>query len=421
MPELDIDAPLGPQPAASLASPVSTPTTAVAHEVSQAAQASGAIAAGAAFASAAAAGAALSNAAFENPLYAGFALPLPGAEPCGPNLEYDLDFHALQAAAAGKPERQYGATIIAAEPPDWPAVHQQALALAARTRDLRVVVWLIRSAARGPGLIEVAHGLQLLRTLLEHHWAPVHPVLELDEATATATDATARLSALGALSQTAGLADLRAAPLTPQRGSITVRELELAFGRAEPLSGEPVPTEAGAVLAVAAAQAQFPALAEAMARGLQAVRAITQVLQAQLGVGLAASAAPLDLTPLDKLLACVAQAGLRAAPGVGAAVGAGVSSGVGVGAAALNPNPPAASLAHADSAHASGAIKSRDDAIRALERVCAWIELNEPTNPAPLLIQRAQRLMQKNFIEIIRDLLPEGLGQIEKLAGPGRE
>ena len=43
---------------------------------------------------------------------------------------------------------------------------------------------------------------------------------------------------------------------------------------------------------------------------------------------------------------------------------------------------------------------------------------NEPTNPAPLLIQRAQRLMKKNFMEIIRDLLPDGLGQIEKLAGP---
>ena len=419
MPELDIDAPLGPQPAASLASPVSTPTTAVAHDVSQAAQASGAIAAGAAFASATAVGAALSNAAFENARYAGFALPLPGAEPCGPNLEYDLDFHALQAAAAGKPERQYGATIIAAEPPDWPAVHQQALALAARTRDLRVVVWLIRSAARGPGLIEAVHGLQVLRTLLEHHWAQVHPVLERDEA--TATDATARLSALGALSQEAGLADLRAAPLTPQRGSISVRELELAFGRAEPLSGEAVPTEAGAGLAVAAAQAQFPALAEAMARGLQAVRAIAQVLQAQLGVGLAASAAPLDLTPLDQLLACVAQAGLRAAPCVGVSAGAGVGTGVGVDAAALNPNSPGANPTRAESARAGGAIESRDDAIRALERVCAWIELNEPTNPAPLLIERARRLMTKNFIEVIKDLLPEGLGQIEKLAGPDRK
>jgi len=56
--------------------------------------------------------------------------------------------------------------------------------------------------------------------------------------------------------------------------------------------------------------------------------------------------------------------------------------------------------------------------IRALERACEWIERNEPTNPAPLLIRRSQRLMTKNFIDIIRDLAPESLTQIEKLAGP---
>jgi len=62
--------------------------------------------------------------------------PLPGDGPCGANLEYDPAFQALQEAAAGKPERQYGGTIIPAEPPEWPAVREQALALAARTRDL---------------------------------------------------------------------------------------------------------------------------------------------------------------------------------------------------------------------------------------------------------------------------------------------
>ena len=33
----------------------------------------------------------------------------------------------------------------------------------------------------------------------------------------------------------------------------------------------------------------------------------------------------------------------------------------------------------------AGVIASRDDAMRALQRVCEWIELNEPSNPAPLL------------------------------------
>jgi type VI secretion system protein ImpA len=64
-----------------------------------------------------------------------------------------------------------------------------------------------------------------------------------------------------------------------------------------------------------------------------------------------------------------------------------------------------------------GAIASREDAIRALDRVCEWMDRNEPSHPAPLLIRRAKRLISKNFIEIIRDLAPDGLSQVEKLAG----
>ena len=322
--------------------------------------------------------------------------PLPGADPCGPNLEYDAAFQALQEAAAGKPERQYGATVIPAEPPDWTAVHQQAQALAQRTRDLRVATWLVRSGARVDGFVGAVRGLQLLRALLERYWQGVHPVLDPNDG----NDPTARLNVLWPLHHDVGLADLRAAGLTSMRGSITVRELELAFGRADALPGEPIPTEEGALPAVAAAQAQLPLLAAAMAGGLEAVQGIGKVLDAQLG----AAQSP-DLTPLVKLMQCVAQAGARAQGGTLHAPTAG-----GDVAAAVVTLPVA-----------TGAIQSREDAIRALERVSEWIERNEPTNPAPLLIQRARRLMTKNFMDIIRDLVPEGLGQIEKLAGPGRE
>ena len=324
--------------------------------------------------------------------------PLAGDAPCGVNLEYDPAFQTLQEAASGKPERQYGSTIIAAEPPDWPAVCEQALALAARTRDLRVAVWLARAAARVHGLAGAVQGLQLLRGLLERYWETVHPLLDADDG----NDPTARLNALSPLSHDDGLADLRAAGLTRARGAVTVRDIELAFGRVEALPGELDPTEAGVTPAVAAAQAQSPALVAAMAGGLEAALGIAKLLETQLG----AAQAP-DLAPLTKLLRCVALAGRRAQ---------------GAPATDLDAVDNAEPGAEANvTARPVGAIQSRDDAIRALQRVSEWIERNEPSNPAPLLIQRAQRLMKKNFLEIIRDLVPEGLGQIEKLAGLGRE
>ena len=58
----------------------------------------------------------------------------------------------------------------------------------------------------------------------------------------------------------------------------------------------------------------------------------------------------------------------------------------------------------------SGEIRSRDDAVQMLELVCNYLERHEPSNPAPLFIRRAQRL-------IVRDLMPDSLSQLEKLAG----
>ena len=77
--------------------------------------------------------------------------PLAGDAPCGADLEYDPAFLALQEAGAGRPEQQYGETVIPAEEPDWPSVREQALKLAERTRDLRLAVWLARSGARLEG------------------------------------------------------------------------------------------------------------------------------------------------------------------------------------------------------------------------------------------------------------------------------
>jgi type VI secretion system protein ImpA len=56
-----------------------------------------------------------------------------------------------------------------------------------------------------------------------------------------------------------------------------------------------------------------------------------------------------------------------------------------------------------------------------LESVSDFLERTEPSHPAPLLIRRAARLLDLNFIDIIRDIAPEAAGQIEHLGGIRRE
>jgi type VI secretion system protein ImpA len=323
--------------------------------------------------------------------------PLEGESPCGADLEYDPAFMALEEAGAGKPERQYGDNVIAAEPPDWPVVHEQALALAQRTRDLRVAMWLLRSGARTRGLTAGLQGLKLLCGLVDRYWDQVHPMLDASDG----NDPTARLSALSPLVHaSAALADLRAAGLTAMRGGLTVRELELAFGRAEPLAGESMPSEGGAVEAVAAAIAQSPELGELMRASEDDVRKLNARIDESVG-----SAEGVDFKPVLRLLQTVSQAARKAmgAADDGTAADEAAASG---GSVPLVRSVP-------------GTITSRDDAVKALDRVCDWIERNEPSNPAPLLIRRAQRLMTKSFLEIIRDLVPAGVDEVEKLAGLG--
>ena len=316
--------------------------------------------------------------------------PLSGDAPCGVDLEYDAAFLSLQESAAGKPEQQYGDTLIPAQEPDWRAVHEQALQLAARTRDLRIAAWLARSGAHVDGLAGAVRGLQLVHGLLERHWKHVHPQLDASDN----NDPTARMNALGSLVHaSAGLADLRSASLTGKRGAVTVRDIELAFGHADPLPGEAVPTEDGVLQGVSAALDEAPSLATNMQGGFDAVQGLANVLEKRLDP----SQSP-ELGPLKKLMQRVAEAARKASR---------ESSDI-----AANGEPSAVSPVRV-----AGAIASREDAIRALDRVCEWIERNEPSNPAPLLIRRSQRLMSKNFIDIIRDLVPDGLNQIEKLAG----
>ena len=36
--------------------------------------------------------------------------------------------------------------------------------------------------------------------------------------------------------------------------------------------------------------------------------------------------------------------------------------------------------------------------------ICAYLERSEPTNPAQLLLRRAERLIDKSFLQLVRDL-----------------
>jgi type VI secretion system protein ImpA len=329
--------------------------------------------------------------------------PLGADSPCGDDLTYDPAFLAVELAAAGKAEQQYGDTVIAGEGPDWRSVWPGALALAERTRDLRVAVWLMRSATALHGLPGAAEGFELILGLLEQHWPGVYPLLDASEN----DDPIERVNALMSLAHPGvGLAELRAAALTGGRGSITLRQVELGLMRAEPRGAEVAPSEAEITQTLIARERAEPGVAAPLRRCLAAVSAIERLLDDKVG-----ASANLDLAPLRQMLARVLKAVDQVLVGVAAAAPAG---GADATAAA-----PVASQGGAATVVASvpGQINTRADALAAIDRICAWYETNEPSHPAPLLLRRAQRLMAMNFMDIVRDLAPDALHQVRALAG----
>jgi type VI secretion system protein ImpA len=66
---------------------------------------------------------------------------------------------------------------------------------------------------------------------------------------------------------------------------------------------------------------------------------------------------------------------------------------------------------------ATGDISSREDVIRALDRICDYYKRYEPSSPVPLFLNRAKRLASKSFLEILRDLTPDAVNQALAIGG----
>ncbi len=317
--------------------------------------------------------------------------------PCGPNLEHDLSFFELEEAARGKAEQRTGDAVKPAEDPNWPKVIDRAQAILNRSKDLRVAVHLTRALTCTEGIPGLATGLSLVHGLLERYWEGIHPVLEADHD----NDPTERLNAMAPLvDPEVVIKDLRDCYLvnTREQGQLRAREIEVSLGRLAPSKA----VDPGAIkpmgqlhAQIAAAYASDRSVPSAVREAYDRAVAIQALLNERLGASRALDLAPL-LQPLGGLVeACETALGVKTEGGTdGQAEGA-------EGARAAAP----------------GEIRTRDDAVRMLEAVCSFLERTEPSNPAPLFIRRAQRLIKKSFLEIVRELMPDSLGQLEKLAG----
>lgn len=348
------------------------------------------------------------------------ALPeLPDGEPAGPNLEFDAQFGELDRAAKGKEEVQYGSTIEAAVPPDWKEVEALALSLLARTRDLRIMTHLAIARLHLPGGVPAfAEVLTGIRTLLEAQWEKVHPQLDPEDE----LDPTLRANELSQLRDpTRVLRTLRALPLagTVRKGLVTWRDIATFNGALEPEPGKEKKTEADIRGAFADTDpARRRALREGVERAIAEAAAIPAAFEGHAGIGNGP-----NLSDLGKLLREILKEVVRYSPPDAPDAAEGPAEGPGAEGAGV-PEPVAAAAPASTPARGFASVKAitavhrRDEVLHLLDLVLAYYREHEPSSPLPLLVERARRLAPLGFMDVLRDLAPDGVSQAQVVAGP---
>lgn len=108
-------------------------------------------------------------------------LPLSDERPCGDNLEYDPEFLIVFAKAAEQPETQYGDFVNVPEGINWNEVEREVLRLLLRTKDIRVLILLLRSWTQLKGAEGMRDGMRLLSQLIAAYPQHIHPQAVCDE------------------------------------------------------------------------------------------------------------------------------------------------------------------------------------------------------------------------------------------------
>jgi type VI secretion system protein ImpA len=323
--------------------------------------------------------------------------PVTAAEPCGCDLEYDPAFLELERLVQGRPEQQMGSAVLPGQEPDWDAVAKRAATLLGKTKDLRIALHLTRAWLCTDGFAGLCDGLAVLCGLVERYWEGVFPRFDPDDK----NDPTLRVNILMGLCDAAAVTDrVRALPLVTSRssGRFSLRDL----------GGDPSParsTESPALAAIDAAFAEsevadLQARSDGVRESIEHLAAIEATVAAHVGVAHAPSFAKLSglLSQAHKILAArLAERGVAALP------------------AASEQHP--AAVTEPAAAELTGAAASREDIVILLDRICDYYQRHEPSSPVPLLLRRCKRLVSASFLEIVRDIAPDGVSQVEMWRG----
>ncbi|MHC4111118.1 MAG: type VI secretion system protein TssA [Planctomycetota bacterium] len=326
--------------------------------------------------------------------------------PCGEDLSYDAAFLAMEDMVRTK---SAGGIVEGAEEvieePNWREVREKSLELLRRSKDLRVALYLSLGLLKTDGLAGLRDGLAVLRGLLERFWDNLYPQLDPDDN----NDPLERINILQSLSPATvseqdpmkfkqRLAEVSLCN-SAQMGKFSLRDIQVAKGEIALAAGEGASVPDASVIDAAfqdTATDELLAASQAAGEAIEHVTNITAVFSKSADQGQTP-----DLSGFQSVLGnihkCVQE--YLAKRGYGETA------------------ETAAPEAQKGGVSLTGEIRSPQEALLAIEKVCQYYDRHEPSSPVPLLLRRARKLVSKNFLDVIQDVCPDAMNQVELLGG----
>ncbi|UDM49831.1 type VI secretion system protein TssA [Cupriavidus sp. MP-37] len=317
--------------------------------------------------------------------------PVAPDRPCGDDLEYDPEFVVLLAKAAPKPDAQYGNFVSEPEAINWADLERDCRHLLLRTRDIRILVLLLRCRTRLGQASGLRDGLAAMAHLLAKWPDAIHPQLCVDGE----TDPAMRANALAALTDPEGLMrDVRELTITGNAAlRLQIRDVERSLGVPRPADALAPESVRQQILDLRRQNSPTLTALDEAAGEAAAIDGWAKAKLRQDGP---------DLSPLLKLLGMMASTAATApAPPVAASTSAPVASpscGDAVGRLS-----PAATAAYSG----AGEPRDRAAALAGIRTARQWFELHEPSSPVALLLRQAERLAGKRFDEVFQAIPAE--------------
>lgn len=343
--------------------------------------------------------------------------------PCGENLERSNEFRQLQFELDKVIQGERSLGSVATPKPDWQKVRRLSLELLERTKDLRLCVYFAAASLRQPGgdLSEFTNVLSLVQKLVEDHWDTVHPQPDASDETNPFRDRVQALQELGTEVGHQGdaykiIIQLRLVPLTrsgrgPQFCRRDIMILRNQLRGAEKEKKKLISDEKKDDAALKSAFVQTVSKAskhlENLARDARRATAHTDAISSRFEQKAGKRCTP-DLGPLkSELLAIVKE--IEKHLGFRAEVS---------GDPKIDDADPTVDKPRKQPFTPIGEISSREEVLQAIDRIQDYYRQHEPSSPVPLLLQRARRLANMNFVDIVQDIAGDAVQNMKVLLGP---